>query len=105
MIKTICFDLGGDKELFLTIDEIIKLQAAFRFVSLDKYGPPGTIHEYTGAKPPSIFGAVANSGALADYQKELEGQLRNRHQTKNQQIDPPKISNPFPHPSLGDIKY
>ena len=41
MIKTICFDLGDDKELYLTIDEIIKLQSAFRFVCLDQYAEPG----------------------------------------------------------------
>lgn len=41
MIKTICFDLGDDRELYLTIDEIIKLQSAFRFVCLDQYAEPG----------------------------------------------------------------
>lgn len=86
MIKTICFDLGGEKELYLTIEEIVKLQAAFRFLCVDKYGPPDVIQK-----------------AAAAATREHEEQLR-----CSNAFNPPQMSNPFPHPDmakLGDIRY
>lgn len=83
MIKTICFDLGGDKELYLTIDEIIKLQQAFRFVCVDKYAEP--------AKPVEPFGD--------EYARAIK--FREERGLDN----PPPISNPFPHPNFSGVKF
>lgn len=86
MIKTICFDLGDDKELHLTIDEIIKLQSAFRFVCLDQYAEP--------AKPLGGTGFETFAKAIKD--QEAIAKARQHQEAFNRQIKVSGISNTNP---------
>ena len=50
MIKTICFDLGNDKEIHLTMEEVRKLAQAFRYIEHDNYKPAAGLHKPIGLR-------------------------------------------------------
>lgn len=54
MIKSICFDLGDGKELYLTLEEIAKLQQAFKSVMLDNYTASDHFQHIPNPPPPIL---------------------------------------------------